>query len=130
GRHDAQGMLVLKGHGDGGFTVDSRGFNTASDNKAISSIQGADGSRLFLVSSNAGYLKAYRGNDSVKSIPLADTDVYAIITQKNGKKYKEEFMFGQSYISQSSRRLYISSNTASVTMYDAKGGKREIMAFK
>jgi len=124
GRNDAQGMLVLKGNGNGGFTVNSRGFNTASDNKAISSIQGADGTRLFLVSSNGGYLKAYRGNESEKCIPLADTDAYAIITQKNGKKQKEEFMFGQSYISQSSRRLYISSNTASVTVYDTKGARR------
>ncbi len=47
GRNDAQGMLVLKGDGSGGFTVNSRGFNSASDNKAISSIQGADGTQLY-----------------------------------------------------------------------------------
>jgi enediyne biosynthesis protein E4 len=129
GRNDAQGMLVLQGDGKGGFTVNSKGFNAASDNKAISSIQGAGGNRLFLVSSNSGYLKAYRSNNSEKSIPLADADVYAVVTRKNGKKYKEEFTFGQSYLSQSTRRLYISSNTASVTMYDAKGGRREITEF-
>lgn len=129
GRNDAQGMLVLKGNGKGSFTVNSKGFNAASDNKAISSIQGADRTRLFLVSSNSGYLKAYRGNNIEKSIPLIDTDVYAVITRKDGKKYKEEFMFGQSYLSQSSRRLYISSDIASVLVYNTKGEKREIKAF-
>ena len=126
GRNDAQGMLVLRGNGNGNFNVTSKGFNLASDNKAISSIQDADGARLFLISSNAGYLKAYRGNTTEKSIALTDSDMYAIITQKNGKKYKEEFSFGQSYISQSSRRLYISSNTASVIIYNTKGLKRDI----
>lgn len=130
GRRDAQGMLVLKGNGSGRFSVDSKGFNSANDNKAISSIQGADGIRLFLVSSNSGYLKAYRGSNSEKSILLTDTDVYAVITQKNGKKFKEEFSFGQSYLSQSSRRLFISSSISSITIYDTKGGKREIAGFK
>ena len=120
-------VCCVKRQWKGGFVVNSSGFNTASDNKAISSIQSADGSRLFLVSSNSGYLKAYRGNDSAKQIPL---DRYGCVCghyQKNGKKYKEEFKFGKSYLSQSSRRLNISSNTASVTIYDAKGGKREIL---
>lgn len=130
GRKDAQGMLVLKGNGNGSFMVNSKGFNSATDNKAISSIQGANGNRLFLVSSNAGYLKAYKGNNEQKSIPLADTDVYAVITKKDGRKYKEELMFGQSYLSQSSRRLYISSKVSAVTLYDAKGGKKEITEFK
>jgi hypothetical protein len=128
GRNDAQGMLVLKGNGNGSFTVDSRGFNSSGDNKAISSIQGAGGTRLFLVSSNNGYLKTYRGMDSTKSIPLHGSDVYAVITRKDGKKYKEEFAYGQSYLSQSSRRFYFSASTASVTIYDARGEKREVTA--
>src|SRR5678816_3115290 len=101
-------------------------FNSASDNKAISTIQSVDGSRILLVSSNSGALKAYRVNQQAKQIPLTDADVYAIITNKNSKTYKEEFQFGNSYLSQSSRRLNVPAGTRSVLIYDNKGNKREV----
>ena len=126
GRNDAQGMLILKGNGKGGFVADRSEFNTASDNKAISSIQAVDGSRLLLVSSNSGTLKSYRVNQQTKQIPLTDADVYAVIINKNGKTHKEEFQFGNSYLSQSSRRLNVSSGTKSIIIYDNKGNKREV----
>jgi enediyne biosynthesis protein E4 len=126
GRNDAQGMLILKGNGKGSFVADRTEFNTASDNKAISSIQSADGSRLLLVSSNSGSLKAYRVNQQTKQIPLTDADVYAVITNKNNKTYKEEFQFGNSYLSQSSRRLHVAAGTTSLMIYDNKGNKREV----
>jgi enediyne biosynthesis protein E4 len=124
GRNDAQGMLILKGNGKGGFVADRTGFNTASDNKAISTIQSSDGSRLLLVSSNSGSLKAYHINQQTKQIPLTDADVYAVITNKNDKTYKEEFQFGNSYLSQSSRRLNVSAGAKSIMIYDNKGNKR------
>jgi hypothetical protein len=126
GRNDAQGMLILKGNGKGSFVADRTEFNTAGDNKAISSIQSVDGSRLLLVSSNSGSLKAYRVNRQTKQIPLTDVDVYAVITNKNGKTYKEEFQFGNSYLSQSSRRLNVPAGTKSLMIYDNKGNKREV----
>ena len=126
GRNDAQGMLILKGNGKGSFVADRTEFNTASDNKAISSIQSVDGSRLLLVSSNSGSLKTYRVNQQTKQIPLNDADVYAVIINKNGKTYKEEFQFGNSYLSQSSRRLNIAAGTKSLVIYDNKGNKREV----
>ena len=126
GRDDAQGMLILKGNGKGSFVADRTEFNTASDNKAISSIQSVDGSRLLLVSSNSGSLKAYRVNQQTKQIPLTDADVYAVITNKNDKTYKEEFQFGNSYLSQSSRRLNVAAGTKSLMIYDNKGNKREV----
>lgn len=126
GRNDAQGMLILKGNGKGEFVVDRTGFNTASDNKAISSIQSSDGSRLLLVSSNSGSLQAYHVNQQTKQIPLTDADVYAVITNKNDKTYKEELQFGNSYLSQSSRRLNVAPGTKSVIIYDNKGNKRGV----
>jgi enediyne biosynthesis protein E4 len=126
GRNDAQGMLILKGNGKGSFVADRTECNTASDNKAISSIQSVDGSRLLLVSSNSGSLKTYRVNQQTKQISLTDADVYAVITNKNGKTYKEEFQFGNSYLSQSSRRLNVAAGTKSLIIYDNKGNKREM----
>lgn len=126
GRNDAQGMLILKGNGKGSFVVDRTEFNTATDNKAVVSIQSADSSRLLLVSSNSAALKAYRFNKQTYQIPLSDMDVYAVITNKNGSIYKEEFHVGNSYLSQSSRRLYVAAGTKSVSIYDNKGNRRDV----
>ena len=126
GRNDAQGMLVLKGNGEGGFVVCRTEFNTASDNKAISSLSASNGSRLLLVSSNSGYLKAYRVNQQTQQLPLNHADVYAVITNKRGQTYKEEFQFGHSYLSQSSRKLNVPAGTKSIRIYDYKGNQRQI----
>ncbi len=126
GRNDAQGMLVLMGDGKGAFKPDRNQFNTASDNKALSSIRIGDGGTLLLLSSNNGSLKAYRVNQQTKQVPLMAADVYAIITDKKDKKYKQEFYFGHSYLSQAGRFLEISSAIQSALIYDSKGNKREL----
>ena len=126
GRNDAQGVLILRGNGKGSFIADRTEFNTASDNKAISSIQSVDGSMLLLVSSNSGSLKTYRVNQQTNLIPLTDADVYAVITNRNDKMRKEEFQYGNSYLSQSSRRLNVAAGTKSLMIYDNKGNKREV----
>ena len=79
-----------------------------------------------LVSSNSGSLQAYHVNQQTKQIPLTDADVYAVITNKNEKTYKEEFHFGNSFLSQSSRRLNVAAGTKSIMIYDNKGDKREV----
>lgn len=126
GRNDAQGMLILNGNGKGSFTVKRTEFNTSSDNKAVSSIESVDGSRLLLVSSNSGSLKVYHINQQTKQIPLNDLDIYAIITNKHGNTYKQEFNFGNSYLSQSSRRLNIPTGTKSLVIFDNIGNKRAV----
>ena len=52
--------------------------------------------------------------------------MYAVITNKNDKTHKEEFQFGNSYLSQSSRRLNVAAGTKSLMIYDNKGNKREV----
>ncbi len=126
GRNDAQGMLILEGNGQGGFTVNRNEYNSASDNKAISCLQTADGYPLYLVSSNSGKLKAYKAKQKTGQIALADTDAYGIILYKNGKSSKAEFQFGNSYLSQSSRKLFISPQVKAVTIYSVTGAKREL----
>jgi len=126
GRNDAQGMLILEGNGKGEFTVNRHEYNSASDNKAISCLQTADGYPLYLVSSNNDKLKAYKSKNKLTEIPLMDTDAFAIIGYKNGRSAKYEFQFGNSYLSQSSRKLFISPQVKAITIYAVNGTKREV----
>jgi enediyne biosynthesis protein E4 len=127
GIYDAQGILVLLGDGKGNFKADRKQLNTPSDNKAISRLQSADGSSLFLISANSGNLAAYRlQNKAKQQVDLMPDDVYALVTNKNAKITKHEFYFGHSYLSQSSRTLSIQPDVISVIIFNTKGNKREL----
>jgi hypothetical protein len=126
GRNDAQGMLILEGNGKGEFKINRNEYNSASDNKAISCMLTADGYPLYLVSSNSGSLKAYKAKQKSTFIALSNTDAYAVIMYKNGQSSKYEFQFGNSYLSQSSRKLFISPQVKAITIYSVTGTKREL----
>ena len=126
GRNDAQGMLILEGNGKGDFTVNRNEYNSASDNKAISCLETADGYPMFLVSSNSGRLKAYKAKQKTEHISITDTDAYALISYKNGKSSKVEFQYGNSYLSQSSRKFFLSQQVKAMTIYSFNGTKRKL----
>jgi hypothetical protein len=126
GRNDAQGMLILEGNGQGGFKINRNEFNSGTDNKAISCLQSADGYQLYLISSNNGNLKSYKAKQKFTQVPIAGNDAYAVIEYKNGKSSKSEFQFGNSYLSQSSRKLFLSPEVKAVTIYTVTGDKRSV----
>ncbi len=127
GRYDAQGSFLLTGNGKGKFAVNRKEINVIGDNKAIAEIRGANGSSKFLISSNSDSLHSYRLNQPrQKIVSISPDDTYANITLRNGMKCRQEFYFGSSYLSQSSRRLTISSNIQSVVIYNSSGKKREL----
>jgi hypothetical protein len=87
----------------------------------------ANGSSIFLLSSNSDSLHAYRLNvPSQKFISVNPDDTYAIINFRNGTKYRQEFYYGSSYLSQSTRRFTISPNIQSAIIYNSAGNKREL----
>ncbi len=51
-------------------------------------------------------------------------DAYATITLKNGEIYKEEFQYGSTYLSQSSRFLNVTQKIERITVTDSKGETR------
>jgi enediyne biosynthesis protein E4 len=117
----------LEGNGHGGFNINRTECNPVSDNKAISCLQTADGYPLYLVSSNSGRLKAYKAKQKSQQVTLADSDAYVMITYKNGTSSKYECQFGSSYLSQSSRKLFISPQVKAITIYAVTGTKRELL---
>jgi hypothetical protein len=122
GRYDAQGAFLLVNNGKGGFNVDRKKTTWIGDNKSVVQMAAANGSSLFLVSSNSDSLRAFRlQHAGSKLISVQQDDAFAMITERTGRTYRHEFYFGNSYLSQSSRRLVVHPNTKSVVIYNNAG---------
>jgi enediyne biosynthesis protein E4 len=127
GRYDAQGSLLLKGDGKGNFIVDRKTFNIGGDNKSLVSLM-AGNNPLIIVGANSGALKVFKNNQKQGNKPvfIGNNEVYALITEKNGKQYRQEFYFGQSYLSQRDRVFNASGNVRMVEIFDCLGKKRTV----
>lgn len=130
GRDDAFIGLCLRGNGDGGFdpvAVTKSGFMADDDAKGMASLVLTDGRELVVVGNNSGKVRTYSVTKSAKQFftPNAN-DSYALVTLANGKVYRQEFYYGSTYLSHSSRKLKIGANTRAVSIYDFNGIGREI----
>ena len=129
GRYDALNGLVLKGDGKGSFipqTILESGIFIPGDGKALIKLRGKNGKYLLCGSQNRGRLKVFELKKDIINIPLQLNDISAEIIFKNGKKQKQEFYYGSSFISQSARFLSISKNISSVIITDNNGKTRKI----
>jgi enediyne biosynthesis protein E4 len=127
GRYDAQGSLLLRGNGKGGFVADRKALNVAGDNKALARLVDPDGRSLLVMSSNNDSLHAFTLNDaSTRNLNIRQDETFAEITRSNGSKYREEFYFGNSYLSQSGRHLIVAHDTRQVIIHDTNGQTRTI----
>jgi FG-GAP-like repeat/ASPIC and UnbV len=129
GRYDALNGLVMLGDGKGGFEPKSileSGMFLPGNGKALVKFTNAKGNYLMAASQNKGPLKIYRAKQSQTVIKIMPNDVAAFITYANGKTRKEEFYYGQSFLSQSGRFVVKNTNIKSITIIDIKGNKRTI----
>lgn len=151
GRMDAFYGLYMQGDGKGNFkpvSLPQSGFIVPKDGKALVSLFDKNGNQMFLASQNRDKLKCFvvsedtengkqerlAGSSTVGSttdsvfnnIKLNPDDIFAEITLKNGKKRKVEFYYGDTYFSQSSRRLKIDANMSKVLIFNGKGESREV----
>jgi hypothetical protein len=129
GRYDALNGLLLKGDGAGGFvplSILQSGIYIPGNGKALVKLQDPSGNYLVAASQNKDVLKLYELKRKVKSIPIRPDEVSAVIAYKNGKVRKEEFYYGQSFLSQSARFLQVDTNMATVTILDSRGRKRMV----
>ncbi|MDB5010711.1 MAG: repeat protein, partial [Mucilaginibacter sp.] len=129
GRYDALNGLLLKGDGKGNFSplsILQSGIYIPGNGKALVKLNGSNGKYLLAASQNKGNLKLFELNSSVKNIKLQPFDESAILTYKNGNTGKQEFYYGESFLSQSGRFLTIDKNVASVKITDSKGSVRKI----
>ena len=77
-------------------------------------------------SQNKGPLKIYKSKVSQTAIKLLPNELSAIISYTNGKNRKEEFYYGQSFLSQSGRVMFKNDKIKAITITDSKGNKRII----
>ena len=134
GRHDAFSGLFLKGDGKGNFSstaVAKSGFFVNGDAKGLAALHTAKNEDILIATQNQDSLKVFRknannSNESAKWINLNTNDFCADITFSDNKKRHEEFYYGSTYLSQSSRKMKIDKNAVKIVITDFKGNKREI----
>ncbi|MEX6688848.1 VCBS repeat-containing protein [Danxiaibacter flavus] len=129
GRYDALNGLLLKGDGKGNFqalSIAQSGIFIPGDGKSLVKLLGSNGNYLVAASQHKDYLKLFRLNTKPKTIRINNDDMFAMITYKNGSTQKQEFYYGDSFLSQSSRFITINENVSSVTVTNNKGAKRNI----
>lgn len=129
GRYDAMNGLLLKGNGKGNFFPQSilqSGIYIPHDGKALVKLMSPTGDYLVAASQHQDALKLYRLKRAVKAVRIGADEVSAVVTGKNNKRYKEEFYYGNSFLSQSSRFMLVDSTIRSVTLKNVKGTFRNL----
>ncbi len=130
GRYDASVGTFLKGNGQGQFyptNLEESGFSVDTDAKGLVRLYLENNMQLILVGNNSDNLAVYAVNAGRDSFKPSPTDAYALITNKNGSVYKQEFYYGSTYLSQSSRRINLNSDFKKMEVVDFQGKNREVM---
>jgi hypothetical protein len=126
GRLDASKGLFLKGNGLGKFReifLGQSGLNFDGDSKALVKIKSSKGSLLLMNSQNLGPIKTYQLNKPTKDFLINKEEFSATLTLKNGKKRKEEFSLGSTYMSQNGQRIWLNSSVKNLDFYNQKQKK-------
>ncbi len=129
GRHDAMNGLVLLGDGKGNFTpvsMKESGVFIPGDAKSLAAVKGGDGSLLVASGQNKGKLQVFKAAKKLETIALLPNDFAAILKFGDGRTMRVEASYGQGFLSQSSRTLFLPSGVVSVEIIDFKGNKRAI----
>jgi len=129
GRYDAMNGLLLRGDGKGGFTALSilqSGIYIPANGKALAKLSSASGDYLVAASQHHDVLKLFQLKRKKQIIKIKVDDLSAMIKYKNGDTQKEEFYYGSSFLSQSSRFIAIGKNVSSVQIKNSKGEVRTI----
>lgn len=129
GRYDALNGLVMKGDGRGNFaplSILQSGIYIPGNGKSIIQLRNNKNECLLAAAENRGPLRIFKAQKNTFCIAVKPDDAYAIIQLKNGIKRKEEFYYGQSYLSQSARFLNVNGTVKSVQIFNYKGVSRLI----
>ncbi|MGV3589095.1 MAG: VCBS repeat-containing protein [Adhaeribacter sp.] len=131
GAYDASIGLYLQGNGKGDFVpvpVTQSGFNVNGDAKGLAQLL-LNGKPIILTAANDGPLKAFTPTNyqpAAHNILLAPLDAWAEIFYQDGRKARQEFYYGSTYLSQSARRVALPAEVAYVVIKDYAGKTRRI----
>ena len=128
GLNDAFYGLVLLNDGKGSFTpvpLAESGFEVKGDAKALSEII-VDGQPIFLASQNKDKLMVYKSNVgfSNKLFEAQVLDHSVLFIYSDGREEKHEVNFGNGFLSQSTRKVFIPNNVSEMKITDMAGKTR------
>lgn len=131
GRFDASYGIFLKGDGKGRFSAQSlqqSGFFVDGDGKGMASLAAADGEQLLLATQNKNFMKCFQqvNAGTEQSVAVKSDDLYALLKLRNGLQRKTEFYYGSTFLSQSSRRLWVDRTIQSITIVNRSGVSRPV----
>src|SRR5258705_601841 len=129
GRYDALNGLMLKGDGKGNFIPQSileSGIFIPGNGKALIKLRTKDGNYLLAAGQNRGPLKIFELKKSSRHISLQTGDVSVELLFKDGRKQRQEFYYGSSFLSQSARFLRIGDSVESAVVADYIGKTRRL----
>ena len=129
GRYDALDGLMLKGDGQGGFApepIAESGIYIPGNGKALINLKSAKGGYLLAATENRGPIRLFALMKKSFMVEVRPDESGAEIELSNGAIRKEEYYFGSSFLSQSSRFINYQDNVKSVTIINSKGQKRKV----
>jgi hypothetical protein len=133
GQYDALNGLLLKGDGKGNFSpqsIQNSGIFIPHNGKALVKLISSSGDYLIAGSQHQDVLKLYQLKRTVNAVRINADDISATVNFTNNKSRKEEFYYGNSFLSQSSRFILADSNIQSITIRDSKGQYRSVKMSK
>jgi enediyne biosynthesis protein E4 len=130
GRIDASPGIYLTGKGNSEFTFHKpyqSGFRVTGDAKGIAAVFDKDGLELILTTQNKDSLITHTWSSTQKpTIIDPGTALWGELLMVDGSRSKQEFYYGSTYLSQSSRRLIIPKNCNKVILHYLNGATKEI----
>ena len=133
GRYDAMTGVTLLGDGQGNFRVSptaESGFFVDGDAKGVARIRGANDDPLVAVTQNRDSVLLFAPRAETlpaeRTITLEPMDAWAELTLTDGTTRRQEFYYGSTYLSQSSRTLVLGEAVTSVAIYNFAGEKRVV----
>jgi enediyne biosynthesis protein E4 len=129
GFYDAGIGVCLLGDGEGNFEsvhTNKSGFFVDKDAKALALLNHASGKKLWLVTNNNDSLQVFEQGQTQSFLVQPEwNDAYAEIVFTSGKRRRHEFYFGNGYLSQGSRNLYLPLGAKVVHITKTDGSKRQ-----
>ena len=134
GPADAFVGMVLKNKGKEGFeavSLEESHFLVPGDAKSLVRLSIANEKSVLVASQNNDFLKVYETttNPAPQLIPLKANEVKSVLYYKDNSSQTQEFYWGSSFQSQSSRHVEVNPNVSRVVFFDNTGKETRALSF-
>jgi hypothetical protein len=123
------GVLLGDGKGRFGFLNGSEsGFFVPGNAKAVADLLVDDRRSMVLVTQNGDSLRTFAPLHRAdgRAVRVQPLDAYALLTGADGRTRREELYYGSTYLSQSSRYLWITKDVVKAVVVDSRGASRSL----